>query len=109
MKTKDLSVIVPVYNGFDYIGNEIEKMLPLDNVELIIINDGSTDATDSIIMQYEKRDNIVYLKTENYGVSHARNIGLQIAQGKYICFHDVDDIFYYNKVISLLNNLEDKI
>lgn len=89
-----ISVIIPVYN----LENTIKKCLnsvinqTYTNIEIIIINDGSTDQSDKICIEYKNRDNrIYYFFQENKGVSVARNVGLEHAKGKYIIFVDGDD------------------
>lgn len=89
-----LSYIMPVYNGAKHIRNTISSVLnqPGDNYELIIINDGSKDNSDQIIKEYYKDTHVKYIKTDNFGVSHARNIGIENANGLYLIFLDQDDI-----------------
>ncbi len=89
-----VSVIVPVYNVEKYIKNCLESLVnqTLKDIEIIIVNDGSTDSSKSIIYEYiEKYNNIVYLEKENGGLSDARNYGLNYAKGEYIAFLDSDD------------------
>ncbi|MBO1686304.1 glycosyltransferase family 2 protein [Clostridium butyricum] len=89
-----ISVIVPAYNVEKYIE---ECLLSLVNqtykdIEIIIINDGSTDKTKEIIIEYqEKYKNITGYNQKNNGVSVARNLGLKIAKGEYVIFVDPDD------------------
>lgn len=90
-----ITVIVPVYNGERYLRDCIESILNQEykNFELILINDGSTDASEDICREYVKRDDRVKVySTENSGQSHARNIGLDKSRGEYICFADSDDL-----------------
>lgn len=89
-----ISIILPVYNGEKYIKNAIESVLAqtLTDFELIIINDGSTDSTVSIINLFkDKRIKIITQK--NHGPGAARNNALKIAKGDYIMFLDADDWF----------------
>lgn len=89
-----LSIIIPVYNVEKYLSRCVDSILYQDfkNWELILVNDGSTDGSKSIIDNYLKRDTrIRAVHTENFGVSHARNIGLTLSNGKYISFIDSDD------------------
>lgn len=88
------SVIVPVYNGEETIGRCLDSLLNqhYDDMEILLINDGSTDGTDAICSQYEKMySEIHYFSKENGGVSSARNVGLKNAIGRYILFVDSDD------------------
>ncbi|SCY09296.1 Glycosyltransferase involved in cell wall bisynthesis [Lachnospiraceae bacterium XBB2008] len=94
-----VSVIVPVYNTIEYLPQCIESLLSqtLSDVEIIIVNDGSTDDSQSVIDTYAKRHNsIVVLKQDNKGLSAARNAGLSMARGKYIYFCDSDDYIENN-------------
>ena len=98
MNDYTLSVIVPNYNKQYFIGECLESILnqSLAPDEIIVVDDCSTDGSVAVIKEYEKKHkNIkgIYL-TENGGVSHARNCGLQIATSKYVTFTDSDDIYY---------------
>lgn len=87
---KKVSIIVPVYNGEKFIKRCLDSLTcqTYDNIEIIVINDGSSDNTLSLIKEY---DNIVLIDKENTGVSDSRNIGLKKATGDYIMFCDADD------------------
>lgn len=90
-----ISIIVPVYNVRDYIGNTIESLLNqyYTNIELILINDGSTDDSLDILQSYVRKDNrIVIIDKANGGTGSARNVGLKIASGNFISFVDGDDM-----------------
>ena len=92
--SEKVSVIIPAYNSEKTIKRCIESII-LQNradVEIIIINDGSTDETDSIckVLQTE-HENIIYITKENGGVSSARNSGLSVATGEFVMFVDSDD------------------
>lgn len=94
MSTPCISVIVPVYNAEKYIGRCIESILnqTLTDLELILIDDGSPDNCGVICDAYAVKDNRVRVfHQENRGVSAARNIGIDNAQGEYITFVDSDD------------------
>lgn len=89
-----VSIIVPVYNGENYLNRCIDSLLrqTLNEIEILIINDGSTDSTTLIIDEYQNsHPNIKIYHTQNNGVSAARNVGLQNATGEYIGFVDADD------------------
>ena len=92
---KDLiSVIVPCYNLENYIENTIRSVLNSSHhdIELLLINDGSTDNTLNIIKQYEASDHRVkIINKKNEGVSSARNMGIKASTGEYIYFLDGDD------------------
>ena len=109
MKNPSISIIVPVYNVELYIEKCIESVLnqTIDDYELIIINDGSIDNSGLICQEYAKKSNkIKYFDQKNGGVSLARNIGLENAIGKYICFLDSDDTIENNAVFELLKFIE---
>jgi len=91
------SVIVPFYNAECYleeaINSVVSQTIGFDNIQLILVNDGSPDNSDRICKRYLKLypDNIVYIEKENGGVSSARNEGLKHAEGDYVAFLDADD------------------
>src|SRR5690349_1993835 len=91
-----VSVIVPAYNASRTLGETIESVLAqsFSNLELIIVDDGSTDRTQDVVSEYEHRDErIIYVWQINSGVSVARNKGIEIAKGKYISIIDADDLW----------------
>ena len=89
-----ISVIVPVYNVENYLIKCLESLVyqTLKDIELICVNDGSTDGSLSILEDYQKRFSQVKVYTKsNGGLSDARNYGLKHAVGEYIAFVDSDD------------------
>lgn len=89
-----LSIIVPVYNTEKYIDRCMKSLVnqSLNNIEIIIINDGSTDNSNNIIQNYLGYNNVKYINYKtNYGLGHSRNVGISNATGKYITFVDSDD------------------
>lgn len=93
MKTL-VSIIVPVYNVKQYINQCLDSLInqSLNEIEIIIVNDGSTDGSGEICRQYEKKDQRVKLiNKENGGLSDARNVGLKYAEAEYVGFIDSDD------------------
>ena len=90
-----VSIVVPVYNVEDYIERCLDSLLnqTLEDIEIIVVNDGSTDGSKQRIIPYiEKYPNkIKYLEKENGGLSSARNFGIPEASGEYIAFLDSDD------------------
>lgn len=88
-----LSIIVPVYNAESYIDQCIQSVLdqPFRDLELILVNDGSTDASLQKCLSWEKDPRVRVISGENHGVSHARNLGLDRAAGEWIMFLDSDD------------------
>lgn len=87
-----LSIIIPIYNAEHYLEECIESILPemKENIELLLIDDGSTDSSYDIVKRYEK-SNICILHHENHGVSYTRNRGIAESTGTYIMFVDADD------------------
>ncbi len=89
-----ISIIIPVYNGEKTIGRMLESILgqTCSDFEVVIVNDGSTDLTQHICMEYIQKDKRIKLVNQkNSGVSSARNSGLRAASGSYIYFADSDD------------------
>lgn len=89
-----ISVIVPVFNGQDYLEKCIESIerQTYENLEIIIINDGSTDDTAAVCVRLrETYENIHVITTEDEGVSAARNAGIEASKGIFITFVDADD------------------
>jgi glycosyltransferase involved in cell wall biosynthesis len=93
-----VSIIIPVYNGSNYMRCAIDSALEqdYDNVEVIVINDGSKDTTDEIAKSYGNK--IKYFSKENGGVSTALNLGIQNAKGEYISWLSHDDYYLPNKI-----------
>lgn len=109
-----VSIISPCYNGEKYVKPFLESLVlqTYNDVEFIFINDGSTDKTEDIFMQYkpkleEKGWKIKYIKQENMGVAEAINTGLQIFSGKYVFFPDSDDILFSNHIAEKVKFMED--
>ena len=95
MDEKLVSVIIPAYNIEDYIGRCLDSVLSqtYKNLEILVVDDGSSDCTGEILDDYEKKDQrIRVIHKENGGVSSARNIGIEAATGDYIGFVDGDDL-----------------
>lgn len=95
-----VSVILPTYNRANYIKDAIESVLDQTyrNIELLIIDDGSTDNTQAVIESYLKDNRIRYIKQKNSGAAVARNKGLELSKGKYVAFIDSDDMWEKNKL-----------
>lgn len=105
-----VSVIVPIYNVEKYLEKCINSLLSqtLEDIQIILVNDGSKDNSGNIAKEYEKnnKDRVIYVEKENGGLSDARNYGLKYATGDFIAFLDSDDYIekdayeeMYNKAI----------
>lgn len=106
---KLISVIIPIYNTQKYLKKCIDSVesQSYNNIEIILVNDGSTDSSEKIIQPYlQKYENIKYYKKENGGLSDARNYGIQKATGDYICFLDSDDYIDVNLFSKLQKYLD---
>lgn len=90
-----VSVVMPTYNTGKYIADSVESVLKqaYRDVELIVIDGGSTDGTDKIMERYISDGRVSYMKKPGYGISAARNAGIKIATGELIAFLDSDDIY----------------
>jgi glycosyltransferase involved in cell wall biosynthesis len=97
-RSKLISVIIPVYNGVNFLRESIDSVLnqTFEDYELIVVDDGSTDATPAIAQAYENR--VTYFRKDNGGVSTALNLGISQAQGKYIAWLSHDDLFLPTKL-----------
>jgi glycosyltransferase involved in cell wall biosynthesis len=103
------SVIIPTYNYGHYLPQSLQSALnqTVPANEIIIVDGGSTDNTPEVIKPYLTDARIKYIRTENLGVSAARNTGIELAQSELIAFLDADDIWVHNKLelqLPLFNN-----
>lgn len=106
---KKISVIMPIYNSESTVRESIVSVInqTFNDYELILVNDGSTDSTEKICKEFQKKYNFIkYYKLNNGGVSRARNFGLSIAEAKYVCFIDSDDLYENNYLEVLYNNID---
>ena len=94
-----ISVIIPTYNRANLIKRSAESVLnqTYTNLELIIVDDGSTDNTKEVIASIND-ERVIYVKQENKGCCAARNNGINLARGKYIAFQDSDDVWLSDKL-----------
>lgn len=103
-----LSLIIPVYNAEKFLYKCLQSVCSQDlstsEYEIIVINDGSTDLSEQIILEFEKNtENLFSINQENKGVSAARNVGLDIAKGAFITFVDADDYINPTSLKKILN------
>ena len=93
-----VSVVIPFYSGIEWLFEAIESVLAqtYENIEIIIINDGSPEDLSEFVKEYN--DKIRYVHQENRGAAAARNVGINLSKGEYIAFLDADDIWMPNKL-----------
>lgn len=104
-----VSIIVPVYNAEEYLNRCVGSLLiqSYKNIEIILVDDYSTDSSLDLCKNFEKNDNrIRVFKSERFGVSAARNTGIIMASGKYICFLDSDDEYEKEFVKTMVSTIE---
>lgn len=105
-----ISVIVPAYNSENFISETLDCLLSqsIKDIQIVVVNDGSTDGTGEIINAYaQKHANILPVFQENAGVSAARNKGIDCADGEYILFLDSDDLLGENALEQMCNALDE--
>lgn len=110
MNITKVSIIIPVYNVEHYLRQCLDSVInqTFKDIEIIVVNDCSTDNSIRIIKEYQQKDSRIFLidLTENKGQGYARNEGMKIAKGKYITFVDADDWVTNNYVEILYNEIE---
>lgn len=109
MKKPLVSVIMPVYNGEKYIKQAVDSVYAQNvDLELLVIDDGSTDETRTVLEPYMKRSDFRYLLNEkNMGAAGSRNRGVKAAAGEYVAFLDADDWWEEGKLAEQLKVLEE--
>jgi glycosyltransferase involved in cell wall biosynthesis len=103
-----ISIIIPAYNAERFIGRTLSSALnqTFKDIEIIVVNDGSTDRTQFIVEDFALRDSRVRLfNTMNGGVAKARNLGIEKARGTYVAFLDADDLWHPTKLERQFNTL----
>ena len=104
-----ISIIVPVYNANQYISRCIDSILSqiYTDFELILVNDGSTDDSLAICHSYSDKDSrVIICNQANSGASSARNHGIEVSKGDYICFVDADDYVTENYLLHLYQDMD---
>ena len=106
-----ISIIIPFYNSEAYLEDVINSLtnqtIGFENIQLILVNDGSKDNSEEICLKYKNIYNIIlYIKQENQGVSAARNTGLKYIKGKYVNFIDSDDKWEKDALLNMYNFME---
>ena len=109
-----ISVITSVYNTQNYLTESIDSVISQTigfskNIQLILVNDGSTDGSEDICLTYQSHfpNNIIYIRKDHSGPSESRNIGLKYAKGKYINFLDSDDRLATDSCERVVNFFDD--
>lgn len=104
---KKISVIIPFYKGIDWLYEAVDSVLAqtYDNIELIVVNDGSPEDMQPFLAKYNER--IIYLCQENQGPAVARNYGMSVATGDYYAFEDADDIWLPTKLEKQIRFMEE--
>jgi glycosyltransferase involved in cell wall biosynthesis len=107
-----VSIIIPTYNRMHYVANAINSVLgqTFRDIEVIVVDDGSTDDTETIIKQIATSSSnpVRYIKKSNGGCASARNLGVKHASGEFIMFLDSDDQFMPDAIETLLGALRDR-
>lgn len=95
-----VSVIIPSFNNGTYIKTAIESVLcqTYKNIEILVIDDGSTDNTEETLKKFLDNNKIIYIKKENGGPASARNMGIELSKGEYVAFLDSDDVWVKTKL-----------
>ncbi len=109
MKEYDISVIIPVYNSEIYLKRCIDSVLDqtLNGIEIVLVDDGSTDASPSICDEYARNhENVVVIHKDNAGQGLARNDGLQVIRGRYFAFLDSDDYMDTHAYEAIVDRLD---
>lgn len=100
-----ISIVIPVYNTEKYLADCLNSVMnqTIKDIEVICIDDGSTDSSLDSLKEYQKKHgNVIVIEQENKGAGNARNKGIEMAQGEYIAFMDSDDFYYNNNVLEIL-------
>ena len=109
---KLISIVIPVYNVETYLKECVDSVLcqTYENIEIILVDDGSTDASGRLCDELEAEHNIIsVIHKKNGGLSEARNIGIDKAKGSYICFIDSDDMVSHDYVESMKETLGESV
>lgn len=111
MQNKLISIVIPMYNAQNYIVKLLEclRNQTYKNLEIVIINDGSTDNSLQLVNECIKKDNrIKVISIPNGGVSNARNLGIENTTGEYITFLDADDYIEYDMYEKIMQKINDE-
>ena len=103
-----VSIIVPVFNTVEYVEECIQSILSQSykNIELILVNDGSTDGSGEICKKYEILPNVIYIEQDNLGTTAARRRGVDVSRGEWIMFVDSDDFLFKDSISGIMEVCE---
>jgi len=103
-----VSVVIPTYNCAKYLPEAIDSVLnqTYQDFEIIVVDDGSTDNTVTVLQRYIQNNSVVYIYQKNQGVSTSRNKGINKSTGEYICFLDADDVLFPESIRKRVNFLD---
>lgn len=103
-----VSVVIPAFNAEEFIRETLDSVLSqtFQDFEIIVVDDGSVDRTGDIVIEYGHP--VRYIKTENHGPSHARNVGIRSSKGRYVAFLDADDLWTPEKLAVQISFLEQR-
>ena len=107
----DVSIIVPIFNKERFLKDCLDSLInqTYKNIEIICINDGSTDHSLDILRDYaDKDDRLIIISQENKGAGNARNTGIKIATGRYLQFLDADDFFELDMLEDMIKQADEK-
>jgi len=109
-KNEMVSVVITCFNYAKYLRKSIESALnqTYGKLEIIVVNDGSTDNTDEVMGEYLSDPRIIYLKQENKGQAIAKNVGIDHSNGSFVAFLDADDIWCIDKLEKQMARFENK-
>lgn len=108
-----LTIIIPTYNAAKFIPELTKKLVQLDDVEVLFVDDGSSDETIRLIeaeyqnLPFTNDVSVRVVKSDHKGVSKSRNIGIKAAQGEYITFIDADDLFSVENLAHIIDSIND--
>lgn len=107
MEKNMISIIIPVYNGENYIAKCMESVIfqTYKDIEIIVIDDGSLDKTGDICKKYCYDNRVQYYRIDNHGPAYARNYGISLSKGEWIMFVDSDDIIDCNICMKLIEKI----
>lgn len=110
MNNPVVSVVMPLYNGRNYLGEALESVFnqTFDDFEVILVDDGSDENYDDILKRYKYDRRFRYIKKNHNGISEALNLGIELSKGEFIARFDSDDIMYEDRLERQVNIMQQK-